>query len=67
MTELKKPDLTKPVFKMFPQFRDRVANNRCPYCNKEITTFRNEKSEKEYSISGLCQECQDKVFGKGED
>lgn len=32
-------------------------------CSKEITGFKDALSQKEYSISGLCQECQDKVFG----
>ena len=29
-----------------------------------MNNFRNEISKKEYKISGLCQECQDKIFGK---
>lgn len=33
-------------------------------CGKHITEFRDEVSRKEYAISGLCQECQDKIFGK---
>ena len=33
-------------------------------CGKPITEFRDSLSMKEYTISGLCQECQDKVFGK---
>jgi hypothetical protein len=36
-------------------------------CGKPITEFRSLLSEKEYTISGLCQACQDKAFGKGED
>lgn len=31
-------------------------------CGKPSTVFRDMLSEKEYSISGLCQECQDKIF-----
>lgn len=41
---------------------ERISNNRCPMCNKEITGFRDSLSEKEYKISGLCQKCQDKIF-----
>lgn len=33
-------------------------------CGKPISPFKDKISEKEYSISGLCQECQDKIFGK---
>lgn len=39
------------------------AVNGCVSCGKPVTTFRDKRSEREYKISGLCQECQDKVFG----
>jgi len=32
-------------------------------CGKMVGKFKDRLSEKEYSISGLCQRCQDKVFG----
>lgn len=32
-------------------------------CGKEITGFPDELSKREYVISGLCPECQKKVFG----
>lgn len=38
----------------------------CRYCGKKnvlSTGFRDELSKEEYKISGMCQECQDKVFG----
>lgn len=38
----------------------------CPFCRKEIDVeneFRNKLSVKEFTISGLCQQCQDEVFG----
>jgi len=43
-----------------------VKNNKCPLCHKEIkmSDFRNCLSIDEYNNSGLCQECQDKMFGK---
>lgn len=31
-------------------------------CGKPATEFRDELSRKEFSLSGLCQECQDSVF-----
>jgi hypothetical protein len=42
-----------------------VKEGHCPCCQKEIhqEDFRNEISRKEFKISGLCQECQDQVFG----
>lgn len=32
-------------------------------CGKPIVGFRDPLSEHEYRISGLCQQCQDEVFG----
>lgn len=47
--------------------RDSINDNRCvppPIgCGCSITGFRDEQSEAEYRISGLCQRCQDKIFG----
>lgn len=38
----------------------------CPVCRRPVSNdFRDELSRKEYQISGLCQECQDKTFGEG--
>lgn len=35
----------------------------CVDCRKSVAgSFKDDLSIKEYSISGLCQECQDKVF-----
>ena len=34
----------------------------CPTCGKDISGFRDSLSRREYSISGMCQECQDSVF-----
>ena len=39
----------------------------CVFCKKPIDAdkdFRNEISRKEFGISGICQVCQDEVFGK---
>lgn len=37
----------------------------CVICKKEIVNedFRDKLSLKEYQISGMCQECQDEIFG----
>lgn len=48
-----------------------IKSNRCippPIgCGKEVTlkSFRDELSIREYKISGLCQQCQDEIFGNG--
>lgn len=38
----------------------------CPFCGHEVNmeNFRDTISIKEFHISGLCQRCQDEVFGK---
>lgn len=43
---------------------EKVEKGICPFCNKEIGEFRDELSRREYKISGLCQECQDEMFGE---
>lgn len=43
-----------------------LGAGRCPTCKSEITPFRDELSKKEFSISGMCQSCQDSVFGDKE-
>ncbi len=42
-----------------------ITDGHCMTCRNEFVSenFRDELSEKEYSISGMCQECQDQVFG----
>lgn len=35
-------------------------------CGKPVTGFDGLLSEREFRISGLCQECQDEFFGKDE-
>jgi len=46
--------------------QDRVAvikADKCMTCDGDAAIFRDNQSRKEYSISGMCQSCQDKVFG----
>lgn len=39
------------------------AGNSCVICGKSANEFRDELSQREYGISGLCQACQDEIFG----
>ena len=32
-------------------------------CQEEASTFKDDVSRKEFTISGMCQTCQDSVFG----
>ena len=51
------PDLSKPVFQLFPRMADRVINGVCTSCAEFIESdeFDDEISAKEFSISGMCQ------------
>ena len=53
--------LTRPVTGM--SNRETIKKKICPTCAKPVGEFRDELSVKEYRISGMCQECQDSVFG----
>jgi len=39
-----------------------IAGAQCVSCGRSATEFRDKVSHKEYSISGLCQKCQDRFF-----
>lgn len=41
-----------------------IENDECVFCKKKALIFRDERSRKEFSISGLCQQCQDETFGE---
>jgi hypothetical protein len=59
------PDLSKPVFQLFPQAANSIINGECVPCGStqiRDCDFRDDISKKEYSISGMCQSCQDQVF-----
>lgn len=56
----------RPVDLLVPGRREAIAAQRCiasPIgCGCEATFFRDELSEREFRISGLCQRCQDSIF-----
>ena len=58
-------DSIKPVFQIFPEAREAIKNAECPTCGKKIRDedFKDDLSRTEYGISGMCQSCQDSVFG----
>lgn len=50
---------------LFPKAIENIDAGKCAFCEKEIKDeeFKNEESKKEFEISGLCQQCQDEVYG----
>jgi hypothetical protein len=45
--------------------QETIRNGKCMTCDvDEVGGFKDELSAKEYTISGMCQACQDKAFGE---
>ena len=46
------------------EFIELRKQNKCPFCKKSMNNpkFKDDLSIKEFNISGLCQDCQDKTF-----
>lgn len=47
--------------------QDAAEQKICTWCKKPIAGFKDALSEKEYRVSGFCQECQDATFDSAED
>lgn len=59
----------RPADEMYPAAKIMKDASLCPSCGKRVypdEEFRDSLSEREYRISGLCQDCQDMVFGGDE-
>lgn len=49
------------------QGRPSPKPGECPFCNKPGPfEFKDELSKKDHAITGVCQECQDKVYSEAE-
>jgi hypothetical protein len=57
----------RPADLIFSGRREAIAGATCVMCHGPATEFTDELSKKEFSISGLCQKCQDDFFGSDED
>lgn len=40
----------------------KTGEDRCVFCKQKVGEFKNEESIREYRISGVCQDCQDRFF-----
>lgn len=68
-TELKKPmsektpEMRRAIEKLLPGTLQAIEEHKCPVCKGPAEEFRNAVSKREYEVSGMCQKCQDSVFG----
>ena len=44
--------------------KESIKKDICTWCGEPAIEFKDELSRREYSISGFCQKCQDKTFGR---
>lgn len=49
-----------------PNTMELIEKRKCPLCEIkiDINKFDDELSLKEFTISGMCQKCQNKIFGE---
>lgn len=64
----KSPEVERKITEMFGIVRkSHIRANICVSapigCGLPATEFRDEPSRREYALSGLCQACQDRIFG----
>jgi hypothetical protein len=48
---------------LFVPRRKAIKSDACVFCEAPAKEFKDEISKKEFTVSGLCQTCQDKTFG----
>ena len=57
----------RPIDLLVEGRREAIATNTCVRCDTGSNlVFRDEISKREYEISGLCQKCQDDIYGEEE-
>jgi len=60
----KAPAIDLLISRMTGKSREQqLASELCMTCSGDATDFKDDLSRKEYTISGMCQDCQDRIFG----
>jgi len=57
----------RPADILFPDRIPKMKARVCMTCSGKVEGFDSELSQKEFLISGMCQKCQDEVFGASEE
>ena len=63
----KAPAIDSLLEKLFPGRMESIRDDVCVMCKGPASEFEDALSRKEFSISGMCQKCQDKVFTSEEE
>ncbi len=58
----KSPQIEAYLSTIIPHRELYMSHQRCVSCGCHADSFKDDISAKEYTISGLCQECQDEAF-----
>jgi uncharacterized CHY-type Zn-finger protein len=64
---MKSPEMEAYLHTLQPTRATAMANQQCVVCGCLAGWFKDDISAKEYTISGLCQSCQDEAFDEEED
>lgn len=59
----KTPEIKQMLEKIAPGTLDKAEQGLCTVCERPIGKFKDRLSKREYGISGLCQSCQDNIWG----
>jgi hypothetical protein len=62
-TSEKNESMKQFIESVLPDTAKAISENRCSLCKEPIGTFRDGLYEYGYEISGMCQKCQDRIFG----
>ena len=65
--EIKRSDgMRRTLEALFPTEMKNRREGKCATCGKAVDmgSFRDALSRREFGVSGMCQECQDKIFGR---
>ena len=61
----KSPEMDEFLQKVFGFDRRKcILEDKCVFCGQSAIEFRDQKSIDEYKINGVCQRCQDEVYGE---
>ena len=63
----KSPEMEAYLNTIIPHRELYMSHQRCVSCGCHADWFKDDLSAKEYTISGLCQQCQDDIFEEEED